>query len=91
MGKQTGSDINGVMDIDGAFRTSTWQLAYQIARSIQNSKGRLAGSAGFTLFESKFLSLTRIRAIDRDFDVQQVGFVPWEGTLEFVSISGPRW
>ncbi|MBX2991828.1 MAG: carbohydrate binding family 9 domain-containing protein [Bacteroidetes bacterium] len=91
VGKRTGSDTYGVLDIDGAFRTSDWQLAYQIARSIENSKGSFAGSAGFTYFGTNLMSLTRVRAIDRDFDVQQVGFVPWKGTLEFVSVSGPRW
>lgn len=91
VGKRSGSDLHGVLDIDGAFRTSTWQLAYQVARSIENSNGSFAGSAGFTMFGSNFLSLTRLRAIDRNFDVQQVGFVPWKGTMEFVSISGPRW
>ncbi len=91
VGKKTGSDLYGVLDIDGAFRSTTWQLSYQLARSIQNSRGAFAGSAGFTLFGSDFMSLTRLRAIDRDFDVQQVGFVPWRGTFEFVSVSGPRW
>lgn len=91
VGKKSGSDLHGVLDIDGAFRSTTWQLSYQLARSIENSRGAFAGSAGFTLFGSDFMSLTRLRAIDRDFDVQQVGFVPWKGTFEFVSVSGPRW
>ncbi|HXG01032.1 MAG TPA: DUF5916 domain-containing protein, partial [Bacteroidota bacterium] len=89
--KKAGSNVRGVIDIDGVFRSSTWQLAYQLARSIDNSSGSFAGSAGFTYFGSDLMSLTRLRAIDRDFDVQQVGFVPWKGTLEFVSIAGPRW
>lgn len=91
VGKRTGSDLHGVLDIDGAFRTSDWQLAYQLARSIENSRGSFAGSAVFSMFGRTFMSQTRLRAIDRDFDVQQVGFVPWKGTLEFVSVSGPRW
>ena len=27
----------------------------------------------------------------KNFDVHQVGFVPWEGTLEIVAINGPVW
>lgn len=91
VGKRTPSHTYGVVDIDGAFRTTTWQLSYQVARSIEDNHGSFGGSAGFTLFGERLMSLTRLRAIDKDFDVQQVGFVPWKGTLEFTTITGPRW
>lgn len=91
VGKQTEDNTYGVIDIDGAFRESNWQLSYQLARSIENSKGDYAGSAGFTFLTDKWLSYARTRAIGKNFDVQQVGFVPWKGTLEFVSINGPIW
>jgi len=91
VGKQTDENTYGVIDIDGAFRESNWQLSYQFARSIENSKGDYAGSAGLTLSTEKWLSYARTRAIGKNFDVQQVGFVPWKGTLEFVSINGPIW
>jgi len=91
VGKQTEHNTYGVIDIDGAFRESNWQLAYQFARSIENSKGDYAGSVGLTLSTDKWLSYARTRAIGKNFDVQQVGFVPWKGTLEFVSINGPIW
>jgi len=89
--KQTEDNTYGVIDIDGAFRESNWQLSYQFARSIENSKGDYAGSAGLTLSTDKWLSYARTRAIGKNFDVQQVGFVPWKGTFEFVSINGPIW
>jgi len=91
VGKQTSDDTYGVIDIDGAFRESNWQLSYQLARSIENSKGDFAGSAGFTFTSKKWLSYARVRAIGKNFDVQHVGFVPWKGTFEFVSINGPIW
>jgi hypothetical protein len=91
VGKQTEDNTYGVIDIDGAFRESNWQLSYQFARSIENSKGDYAGSAGLTLSTDKWLSYARTRAIGKNFDVQQVGFVPWKGTFEFVSINGPIW
>jgi hypothetical protein len=91
VGKQTKDDTYGVIDIDGAFRESNWQLAYQLARSIQNSRGDYAGSAGFTFLSDQWLSYARLRAIGKNFDIQQVGFVPWKGTMEFVSINGPIW
>ncbi len=91
VGKQTEDNTYGVLDIDGAFRESNWQLSYQLARSIENSKGDYAGSAGFTFVNDKWLSYARTRAIGKNFDVQQIGFVPWKGTLEFVSINGPIW
>jgi hypothetical protein len=91
VGKRTEDNTYGVIDIDGAFRESNWQLAYQFARSIENSKGDYAGSAGLTFSTNKWLSYARARAIGKNFDVQQVGFVPWKGTFEFVSINGPIW
>ncbi len=91
VGKQTENNTYGVIDIDGAFRESNWQLSYQFARSIENSKGDYAGSAGLTFSTDKWLSYARTRAIGKNFDVQQVGFVPWQGTFEFVSINGPIW
>jgi hypothetical protein len=91
VGKQTPGNIAGVLDVDGAFRTSEWQLAYQIARSVENSHGDFAGSAGFTMMSQHWMNFARVRAIGNKFDVQQVGFVPWRGTSEFVAISGPVW
>ncbi len=91
VGKHTRNGDNGVMDVDGAFRTSTWQLAYQLARSYRNSQGDYAGSAGFTMFEEKWLALVRGRYIGHKFDVEDVGFVPWQGTADFVALFGPRW
>ena len=91
VGKQTKDNTYGVIDIDGAFRESNWQLSYQFARSIENSKGDYAGSAGLTFSTNKWLTYARTRAVGKNFDVQQVGFVPWKGTLEFVSINGPIW
>lgn len=91
VGKQTPDNTYGVIDIDGAFRASNWQLAYQFARSIENSEGDYAGSAGLTLTTEKWLSYVRTRAIGKNFNVQQIGFVPWAGTFEFVSINGPIW
>ena len=91
MGKHTNNEDNGVLDIDGALRTSDWQLSYQLARSYKNSQGDFAGSAGFTLFEEKYLVLMRGRYIGENFDIDQVGFVPWKGTGEYVGLGGPRW
>ncbi len=91
VGKHSKSLDSGVLDIDGAFRTSDWQLAYQLARSYKNSAGDFSGSAGFTLFRERWIALVRGRYIGPDFDVDQVGFVPWKGTAEFVGIGGPRW
>jgi len=91
VGKHTQTEDNGVIDIDGAFRTSSWQLAYQIARSFKNNQGDFGGSAGFLKFSEKSIMLLRGRYIGDNFDIDQVGFVPWKGTGEFVGIAGPRW
>ncbi len=91
VGKQTPGHVDGVVDIDGAVRSSAWQLAYQVARSIQDGKGDFAGSAGFTHFGKSWAVLARTRAIGNGFDVDNVGYVPWRGTAELTSITGPIW
>lgn len=91
VGKHTETSDNGVIDIDGAFRGSSWQLAYQAARSFKNGEGDFAGSAGLTIFKQKMMILARGRFIGDEFDVDEVGFVPWKGTAQTVALAGPRW
>ncbi|MDZ7263119.1 MAG: carbohydrate binding family 9 domain-containing protein, partial [candidate division KSB1 bacterium] len=91
VGKHSTHEDNGVLDVDGAFRTSDWQLSYQLARSYNNGHGDFGGSAGFTMFREKYMVLMRGRYIGENFDINQVGFVPWKGTGELVGIGGPRW
>ena len=91
VGKITEGNTYGVIDIDGAFRTSDWQLAYQVARSIENDKGDYAFSAGFTSFGERWITLARTRYIGNDFEINQVGFVPWKGTGTLTAITGPIW
>ncbi len=90
-GKFSPGNHYGVLDIDGAFRTSDWQLSYQVARSIENEHGDFAGSIGFTRFQEDWMLLARGRYIGNDFNVEQIGFVPWQGTHEAIVIGGPRW
>ncbi|MEX2117177.1 MAG: DUF5916 domain-containing protein [Bacteroidota bacterium] len=91
VGKHSESGDNGVLDIDGAFRTSDWQLSYQIARSFKDGGGDFGGSAGFVMFQEKWINLFRTRIIGENFDIDQVGFVPWRGTSEITALTGPRW
>jgi hypothetical protein len=91
VGKQTPGNVNGVIDIDGAFRQPEYQFAYQLARSINNSEGDYAGSFGFTYLTNDLMFYTRGRYIGADFDINSVGFAPWKGTGEFVSLVGPVW
>jgi hypothetical protein len=91
VGKQTRDYTAGVIDVDGAFRGPDWQLAYQLARSFDAGTGDFGGSAGFGLTTKTWLYRARVRAIGADFDVDQVGYVPWRGTLDVVAFTGPRW
>ncbi len=90
-GKTSTGRFNGVLDVDGAVRTSEWQLSYQLARSMRDGRGDFAGSAGFVQFGKHWLTFSRVRAIGSRFDINDVGYVPWSGTTEFVTISGPVW
>ncbi len=91
VGKKTDTDTYGVIDVDGAFRTSKWQLSYQLARSIKNSEGDYAASAGFVNFGDRWVNLARLKYVGRNFDISQVGYVPWLGTGELTTLVGPIW
>jgi hypothetical protein len=91
VGKHTATNDFGVLDIDGAFRSSDWQLSYQIARSFRNSEGGFGGSAGLLMFGDKWMTLARTRIIEDSFDIDEIGFVPWRGTQNTVALTGPRW
>jgi hypothetical protein len=91
VGKQTMGTTYGVLDVDGALRAPTWQASYQFARSIQGTEGDYATSLGLTMRGETWMNLVRVRAIGNNFDVSQVGYVPWRGTAEGTFISGPRW
>ncbi len=90
-GKHEEGHNYGVVDIDGAFRKSDWQLAYQIARSFKDSKGDFAISTGFSQIKSSWFNLAQFRYIGKNFDVSQIGFVPWRGSANFTYGGGPRW
>lgn len=89
VGKHTPGHTDGVIDIDGAFRSSSYQLAYQLARSVNDGKGDYAASAGLRMFTKTWGTLMRSRAIGNAFDVDAVGYVPWKGTANLTVITGP--
>ncbi len=90
VGKQTKDTTYGVVDVDGAFRQSDWQLSYQLARSVKNSAGDFGGSMGLVSTGKKWWTLVRSRYIGKNFDVNQVGYVPWLGTAEITGLTGPN-
>jgi len=91
VGKHSLTGDNGVLGIDGALRSSDWQLAYQIARSYLNTSGDFAFSMGTKISKENWFTGIRGNWIGKDFDISQVGYVPWMGTAEFVGLTGPRW
>ncbi len=91
VGKQTKETTYGVIDIDGAFRQPEWQLSYQLARSVKNDDGDYAASFGLNYNSSDWLLLSKGRYVGENFNVQQIGFVPWTGTANITLITGPVW
>lgn len=91
VGKNTSDDQTGVIDVDGAFRGASWQLAYQIARSYRDSEGDFASSACLKTASERWMTAIRGRYVGEKFDVNEVGFVPWRGTGEVTAITGPVW
>jgi hypothetical protein len=91
VGKNSGEEKNGVIDIDGAFRASDWQLSYQAARSYKNNQGDYAGSFGLWVPKKNYLLGLRSRYVGEKFDIQGVGYVPWKGTWNGTLLAGPIW
>jgi len=89
--KHTTSYDNGLIDLDGAFRGSDWQLAYQLAQSFYNKQGGFAASAGMIVSTENWFTGISSKGITQNFNADQIGFVPWKGTAEMVGVSGPRW
>ncbi len=91
VGKKDRFNNYGVLDIDGAFRRSDWQLSYQLARSFENSDGDYALSAGFSQAKSSWVTIATLRYVGENFNVEQIGFVPWVGSFNTSLVTGPRW
>jgi hypothetical protein len=87
--KITNKGSNSVLDLDGAFRESDWQLAYQLALALKNSKTDYAFSTGFRKFSKSWGTLFKLRGIGKNFDVSEIGFVPWRGTFSSTLLTGP--
>lgn len=88
-GKYNKGNHYGVLDIDGAFRKPEWQLAYQVARSFKNEEGDYALSVGFKHSTPTWLTNIRSRHIGENFDINQIGYVPWKGVSNIVALTGP--
>jgi len=91
VGKNSGDEKNGVIDVDGAFRAPDWQLSYQIARSYRNDQGDYAASVGLWMPKPAWVLGLRSRYVGEKFDIQEVGYVPWHGTWNGALMTGPVW
>ena len=91
VGKQTRDNYSGVLDVDGALRQPEWQLSYQLARSINNNNGDYAASAGLVGFSKTWMNYIKGRYVGKNFNIEQVGYVPWIGTANVTFIEGPNW
>lgn len=89
--KKNRENSYSVINVDGAFRQSNWQLAYQIAGAFENKVGGPAFSAGFRGIWENWAAFARTRFISERFNIKQIGYAPWEGTSQLVVLTGPRW
>ncbi|MCX7612496.1 MAG: carbohydrate binding family 9 domain-containing protein [Ignavibacterium sp.] len=87
--KNSTKSNNTVFNIDGVFRNTDWQLAYQFATARRNLKTDFAFSSGFRMFSKTWGTLFKIRGIGKNFDVSEIGFVPWRGTFNTAILTGP--
>ncbi len=91
VGKFTGNHTYAVIDLDGAFRGSNWQIAWQAARSVKDDDGDFAFSANVDYYKPDWIHRFRGRYIGEKFDISHIGYVPWSGTSNGVYLTGPRW
>lgn len=91
VGKQSKENTYGVLDVDGAFRGDNWQLSYQAATAFNSDSADVALSAGFMKFSETYAILSRNRYVGSKFDANQIGYVPWKGTFNSLTLAGPRW
>lgn len=91
VGKKTPGHNYGVLDIDGAFRGSNWQVSYQIARSFNDNEGDIAFAAGGMMQSKSWITGIRSNYIGDNFNIDQIGYVPWKGTSELTWLTGPIW
>jgi hypothetical protein len=82
---------NGAIDIDGSVRGSDWQVGYQAARSFTDSTQDFAFSTGMTKFARTWGVMIKGKYVGDNFNVDQVGYVPWRGTANLMFGAGPRW
>jgi hypothetical protein len=80
-----------VLDLDGAYRTGDFQWAFQFARSFNTIYNGYAFSSGVKYFTKDLFLAIRTKWIDSDFNVDEIGYVPWKGMGEFTTIFGPSW
>jgi hypothetical protein len=96
VGKQTKDNTYGIIDIDGAFRGDDWQLAYQIANAFKSTpfnsdSSDYAVSVGYRKITESLAILSRGRYVGNNFDANEIGYVPWKGTISSTTLIGPRW
>lgn len=80
------NNTQGVLGIDGTFRTQELQLASQFAKSD-------SGYAKFVQLDwyaSKFLILSKYEHYDGNFDIERIGYAPWKGLTKYYLKAGPR-
>ncbi len=88
-GKSSSGKGQSVLAIDGAYRKSNFQWSMQLGKSFGENGNGFAFSSGARYLSKDMLFQLRSRWIDKDFNVSEVGYVPWRGTGRLGLISGP--
>jgi len=80
------SNSQGVLGIDGTFRTRELQLSSQIARSDSG----YAELAKLDWYAPKFIVTGKYENYDQNFDIERIGYAPWKGVTEYYLSVGPQ-
>lgn len=80
------NNTQGVIGIDGTFRTNEIQLASQFAKSDSG----YAKLVKLDWYAPRFLVLSNYEHYDENFDIERIGYAPWQGLTKYYLKGGPR-
>jgi len=80
------NNIQGVLGIDATFRIKELQLTSQFAKSDSG----YAKLVKLDWYAQKFLILSKYEHYDENFDIERIGYAPWQGLTKYYLSAGPR-
>lgn len=89
-GKHTDGSNNSVLSLDGTSSSRNMELTYQLAGSSLDGETDWAVNSFFFLHTVPYFFIkTGALHVGRDFNVSEIGYVPWNDFTDFSFVAGP--